>query len=343
MRPAVYAIVLACLCLAPVRATDPDIRSLLDGGHFKRARALIEPRVNANPSDAEAAAALARVRAVYGDIDTAQRLAETAVKLRPDVAEYHWQLAQVVGNQAENANVLRQIGLARRFRLETETTIKLDPKHIEARSAMITFFIRAPGIMGGDRKKADAMAEEIARIDAAAGHLARAQVLSDTKSTGDFETLYRKAADTALTTDIKYRATAALTNWYLAQKPPRYDMAEQPLRALMKIDASRIGSYRGLAIVYASTARWPELDAVLGESEKAIPDNLAPYYRAATAIILEGKDYARADRYLRKYLTQEPEPNSATLAQAHWRLGQALEKAGNRARRRSARWNTPRS
>ena len=48
-------------------------------------------------------------------------------------------------------------------------------------------------------------------------------------------------------------------------------------------------------------------------------------------VLPQGTDYPRAERYLRKYLTQEPEPNSAPLAYAHWHLGQALEKEGKRA------------
>ena len=330
MRRAACAL-LVCLCLAPARAADPDVRSLLEGGHWKQARALLEPRVNANPSDAEAAAALSRVRAVYGDMDAALRLAETAVQMKPDVAEYHWQLAQVVGDQAQKANIFRQIGLARRFRQETETAIKLDPTHIEARLGMISFFVKAPSIMGGDRKKADEMAEEIARIDAAAGYLARAQVLSETNSTGDFETLYRKAAEAARSADMKYEATLSLMTWYSSQKPPRYDAAEQQAHALLKIDPHRAAGYRALGVLYVIGSRWPELDAVLVEAEKAVPDNLSPYYRAATVIIQQGSDYARADRYLRKYLMQEPEPGGATLAHAHWRLGLALEKEGKRA------------
>ncbi len=41
------AIGLCALCAVSLAAADPDIRSLLDGGHFKQARALLEPRVKA--------------------------------------------------------------------------------------------------------------------------------------------------------------------------------------------------------------------------------------------------------------------------------------------------------
>jgi tetratricopeptide (TPR) repeat protein len=44
-----------------------------------------------------------------------------------------------------------------------------------------------------------------------------------------------------------------------------------------------------------------------------------------------GADNPRAERYIRKYLTQEPEPGNAPLANAHWRLGRLREKEGRRA------------
>ena len=42
------------------------------------------------------------------------------------------------------------------------------------------------------------------------------------------------------------------------------------------------------------------------------------------------KDLPRAERYARKYLSQEPEPTASTPAVAHWRLGLILEKEGKK-------------
>jgi len=332
MRSAVCSVLLsAVIAAARAGAADPDVRTLIAGGHWKQARALLEPRVKAKPSDADAAAGLSAVREAYGDLDAALDLAERAVKLQPTVAAYHWQLADVVGNQAEKASVFRQFGLARRFRDEAETTIKLDARHIEARLALIAFFIRAPGLIGGDRKKADVMVDEIARIDPGAGQLARAQVLKESKATGDFETLFRQASETAMAPDVKYDATLSLMNWYLTQKPSRIDDAVREARALVALDPQRIAGYRALAGIYVGLGKYAELDAVLADSEKAIPDNLTPFYRAASTIVVQSSDLPRAERYLRKYLTQEPEAGAAAPAFAHWRLGQVLEKEGKRA------------
>src|SRR5205085_12677284 len=69
------------------------------------------------------------------------------------------------------------------------------------------------------------------------------------------------------------------------------------------------------------------------DAEKAVPDNLSPYFQVGQLIASGnggGNDYARAERCLRKYLTQEPELNSTKWSRAHWRLGQVLEKMGKK-------------
>jgi len=324
----------AALCvLVAVRASaarDPATRSLIDGGHWKQARAILEPRVQANPSDAEAAALLSRVREAFGNLDAALPLAETAVRLEPGVADYHWRLAEVVGQQARRASVLRQVGLARRFRQEAETTMKLDPAHIEARGGMISFYVQAPRVVGGDRKRADQVAEEVTRIDPAWGYLARARVLTEAQASADVEALYRQAADAARAPAVKFQATASLLNALLTAKPAKLEAAEQAARSLLTIDPRRAAGYVGLAIVYAWSNRPAELEATLAESEKNVADDFAPFYQAARVLLTQGSDLTRAERYLRKYLTIEPEAGTPGHAQAHWRLGLVLEKQGKK-------------
>jgi tetratricopeptide (TPR) repeat protein len=77
--------------------------------------------------------------------------------------------------------------------------------------------------------------------------------------------------------------------------------------------------------------KWSELEATLAASEKNVPDNLVCYYRAANTLLNIGKELTRAEGYFRKYLTQEPEPNAASHAATHWRLGLVLEKQGRKA------------
>ena len=189
MRLATFVLLVGlCATSAAVAAAEDDVRSLLEDGRWKRARAVLEPRVKANPTDAEAAAMLSRVRLAYGDLEGAVGLAETAVKLNGQEAEYHWILARACGEQARKASLLKQFGLAKRLRQEAEAAIALDPKHIQSRLYLVSYYAGAPGIAGGDPKKAERIAAEVAAIDPAWGHMARARLVEETKPATEKQT-----------------------------------------------------------------------------------------------------------------------------------------------------------
>jgi len=80
--------------------------------------------------------------------DKATDLFEQAVKARPDSAEYHFRLGQAYGSQAKDASIFRQPGLASKTREEFERAVQLDPNLIDARSALISYYLMAPGFMG---------------------------------------------------------------------------------------------------------------------------------------------------------------------------------------------------
>ena len=86
-----------------------------------------------------------------------------------------------------------------------------------------------------------------------------------------------------------------------------------------------------LASLYANQARWAELDDVLKRSEAAEPSHLAPWYQAARQLVVDHQDPARAENYLRHYLSHEPEIGAQSWAAARWRLALALEQQGRKA------------
>jgi tetratricopeptide (TPR) repeat protein len=92
-----------------------------------------------------------------------------------------------------------------------------------------------------------------------------------------------------------------------------------------------VKGYSILATVLAFERRWSDLDAVLAASEKAVPDDLAPYYEAANVLLESGVELKRGEAYSRKYLAQEAEGEEPDAAQAHRLLGLILEKQGRGA------------
>ena len=85
-----------------------------------------------------------------------------------------------------------------------------------------------------------------------------------------------------------------------------------------------------LAGIYAHLERWEDLDRILATAERAVPDNLTAHYQAARTLLGDGREYARAEDLLRRYLANEPEIGAPTHAHAYWRLGLVIEKQGRR-------------
>ena len=324
--PVAVCLFVAAMLPPAVGPIDPAVNALAERGHWKRARALAESRLKANPNDADALWLLSRVKMAWNDPDGALPPAEKAVAIDGKNVEYRWQLAQVVGEMASNANVFKQIGLARRFRREAEAALAIDPKHIPSMIGMMIYYHSAPGIVGGDKKKAQDMIGQIAAIDKAKGYIAEAELAEEANQPEKREAAFVNAAqaDPSL-----YQPHAALMNIYAVRQ--RWDLVEKEALAARHIDPDRVGPYQNLAAVYATQEKWSELEATIAEAEKRIPDCYGPSLRAASALLATGKDLQRAERYARKYLTQEPEPNNASFAFAHWRLGLILEKLGRKA------------
>ena len=98
-----------------------------------------------------------------------------------DDAAAHYRRGVELGEAAEKANIFRRASLARQTRIEFEQAVALDPNFIDARVALVEYYLRAPHFLGGSEQKAIAQAHEIMKRDAAEGHRAFAQIYEHQK------------------------------------------------------------------------------------------------------------------------------------------------------------------
>lgn len=320
---ALLALVLSAAAFAS--AATPD--QLVEYGRFKQARAVLEQQLRSNPNDAHLYWLAARVHRAFGDIQGGVTLAQKAVQLAPNNADYHLTLAELEGRIAEQSSMMKQLMLVRSIRKELDTASQLDPKNIDAQWGMLQFYWRAPSIAGGDKSKARALAAAIAKLDPVQGLFAEAQFALDDKNYAQAEQYYRKATEI---NPKSYDARLSLAQFYMSPAENKLDQAEEQFHAALKIDNGKIDPYVGLATIYAQREQFQKLDGILAESEKAIADNLLPYYEAGRILSEANKDLPRAEAYLRKYTSQEAEGNAVSIGVAHWRLGQVLAKEGRR-------------
>jgi len=325
---------LVCSILTPTLfpgavAPDPgSAEALIETSHWKRARAILAPRVAANPRDARGLWLLSQIKLAFGDLDGALDSAQQAVGLDDRNSEYHFQLAQVYGEMAARASMFTAAILARKFKGELDASLALDPNNLDALDALMQYSFQAPFLMGGSKEKARAIAEKLVQLSPVRGYLAQAELAQEAKDSAKAEENLLKAVQV----DPKnYEAQTALAAFYTQPPHRNTGLAERHAREAVQLDPARTKGYSILATGLALDRRWSELEELLSASENTVPDDLSPYFEAANVLLQSGVELKRGEAFLRKYLAQEPEGGEPDAAHAHRLLGLILDKEGRTA------------
>lgn len=305
--------------------TSPAV--LIRGGHFKQARTILEKQIAENPKDADSLVLLARVRLAYEDHEDAAKLLKQALVVQPEHSDAHLYMAETYSQQVDHAGIFEKAGIARKIKREAEQALAANPKNIDALETLLDYHLEAPGMVGGDKSKVPEIADKIAALDAVRGNFAKAAVAAKNKHYDQQETLLLQAA---AADPQSYPALVGAASLYLKDRWLNYAKAAGYARKAVAVDASRVRAYAILAQAYAAGEQWAELEQTLAAADKEVPDDFSPYFAAGNALLLSGKQPARAETYFRKYLTQEPEGEAPSLAAAHWRLGVSLEQQGRK-------------
>jgi tetratricopeptide (TPR) repeat protein len=299
---------------------------MMADGHWLRARAAAEASYKASPGDGRANYWLGRVRHEFAQLDEAQKLLETAVKLDPSKAAYHRELGELYCDQAQKVSVFKQLGLAHKCRDQMDAALALS-RDADNLGSRMSYYLEAPAIAGGDKQKATELAAEILKIDPARGYLAQARIAR--AQNGNPEPLYYKAAEAD---PRNYAAQITLAVLAVDAKHDDPAMCEKHSRAAIALNPDRAEGYRWLALALARQGRVEEVAKTIALAQAAIPDDLSPLVFAARGFMSKNIELARAEQMLRRYLaeTREPEHGAPLLAGARWSLALALEKQGNK-------------
>ncbi len=287
---------------------------------------MVEARLKAEPNDAHGAFLMSLIKSTFGDQPAAIALAQKAVTAEEHNAEFHAQLAQMCAYMAEKPPMTKQYGYIRQMKRELAATYAIDPNQNDALLVEMMFAWKAPFLAGGDKKKARNIADRLVSINPNWGYLAQARLAQDTQ---DDIAAERALVQGTQVLPQNYKMRSLLATFYCCvSKNKRYDLAEKWAREAIKLDPGRATAYVVLAHVYAAQERYPDLESTLLLADRNVPDDPAPYYAAGRELLEHGKDLHRAEIYLRKYASLEPEGREPTTAEARWSLGLVLEKEG---------------
>lgn len=267
----------------------------LQAGEADKAISLLNTLPQAGRSIAEAQNLQCRVRFTLRQWDAAAQACEQALRLDGQNSNYHLWMGRALGEKAGRASFLSAFSLGKRVRMEFEEAARLNPRNAEALSDLGEFYKEAPGVVGGGLSKAESVAAELERVDAARAHQLRARIAEERKDYGTAEREYKDA------------------------------IATSPHPAF---------HWTTLASFYRRRERWTDLDGAIHNClSAAARDRRAgvALYDGAGILIESRRDPALAARMLEDYLAGQSKTEEAPAFEAHLRLARLKEQLGDGA------------
>ena len=118
-------------------------------GKFVQALPLFVDLLNENPNNLQTLEYLGDIHGSLKNWDKAISYYKKLKTLKPNEANYHFKYGGVLGMKAKDANKFAALGMISEIRNSFEKAIELNPKHIQARWALVELYIQLPGIAGG--------------------------------------------------------------------------------------------------------------------------------------------------------------------------------------------------
>ena len=286
-----FAWLLGLLAASVSVAESASPAELLALGRVDDAIHLLLDRLQAAPKDAQAYNLLTRTYFYMGRWDEAAAAAERAAALEPSASDYQLWLARAVGEKAAHSSFVTAVRMVPRIRGAFERAVQLNGSNVAARTDLAEFYMEAPKFLGGGKDKALAQAEALAAQDAPAAHWVKAQ---------------------------------------LAERGKKFDTAEQEYRAAITASQHPGSRWLDLAGFYRNRGHLDQMEDAVNKAVSAdIGQSTVPYY-ASMLLFRAVRYFAGAIELLHKHLAGASLPEAAPAYQAHYLLGQILEKQGNR-------------
>lgn len=158
-----------------------------------QAQAAFEAILKANPSDIKTIEYLGDIAGQKKSWDKAIEYYKKLKESKPNEANYYYKYGGVLGMKAKEANKFKALGMIDEVKTSFLKAVTLNPKHIEARWALIELYIQLPGIVGGSESKAIKYSNELAQLSAVDGFLSRGHIEEYFKRYESAEKQYLKA------------------------------------------------------------------------------------------------------------------------------------------------------
>ena len=230
-----------------------------------------------------------RCRYFLGDYKAAADDLQKAVQQDPRSSDHYMWLGRALGRRAETSVFFMALKYASETRKSFEKAVELNPANIEAVNDLISFYLDAPGFLGGGMEAAAKMLELIRKNDPVEYQWALSQV-----------SIHRKD----------------------------FDAAERELRKAAEMAPGHINRLVDLAKLLAMRGKLRESDAVFDQAAKINPNDKKLLYGRAEAYIKSKRNLGEAKKYLEAYLQADLTPDDPSRQEARKLMQRAANGGG---------------
>lgn len=272
---------------APERLAQAN--QALESGEADQALRLLD----ALPSSAEAHNLRCRVQFSLRHWDAAIDQCRQAVASEPRNSDFHMWLGRALGEKASHASFLSAFSLGNQVRTEFDEAVRLNPQSALALADLGEFDYEAPGILGGGSDKAEAIAAQLEKVDAARAYELRGRI---------------------------------------AEKRHDFAAAERELKQAISASRHPAFQWMILASFYTRHNRWTDMDAAVANGLSALHEDAAANvarFNAASMLQRCNRNLPLAARLFRDYLAGSPKTDEAPTFAVYTKLAQIEAGMGN--------------
>ncbi len=272
---------------APAQPSVDDARRLYNQTDYGGALKLLQKLPAQNGASRELSG---RCRFFMGDYKSSIDDLEQAAQLEPGVSDHYLWLGRAWGRRAETSVFFMAVKYAADTRKNLEKAVQLNPANIEAVNDLISFYLDAPGFLGGGLDRAVALSATIRQHDPVEYQYSLAQI-----------SIHRK--------DL--------------------DAAEGHLRKAVEMAPKRVNRLVDLAKFLAGRGKLHESDALFDQAAGIDPNDKRLLYGRAEVYIKGKRNLGAARKSLEAYLQAPLTPEDPSREEARKLMQRAASGGGS--------------
>ncbi len=168
---------------------------LFEQADYSEAQKIFIQEQKKNPNSEVVLKYLGEIAGHNKEWQEAQGYFEKLKVINPNKADYYFKYGGALAMRVQKSSSLFAVYHLEEMIENFEKAIELNPKHIEARWALIEVYLQTPTIVGGSEAKAQAYANELLRISEVDGYLSKGHISEYFKRYTEAELYFKKAIE----------------------------------------------------------------------------------------------------------------------------------------------------